>query len=114
MRLLRLTRNSEALFRERFHASGQARERTRCGVAVHHALLRAAHDFGLRILEGLLGRIGISGSNRDFNLLDEGANAADTVAVDDSLSLRTENALFCRFDIGHELSLGTVPERAGL
>ena len=79
----------------------QARQGPRRLVAVHDPFLRAAHDLGLGILEGVLGRRRITALDGLLDILDRGPHRADTVSIDEGLTRRTPDAFLCRPDIGH-------------
>lgn len=85
-------RMRENLFREGFHARVQTRHRARRRVGVQHVLLCTPHDFRLRVEQGLFRLSGIARCDRELDLLDEGAHAADAVAVDERLRARAQDA----------------------
>ncbi len=71
------------------------------GIFMDHALLRAAHDFGLRILQRGLGSRLVAGGDRLFDLADIGAHAAAAVLVDRGAALGDASRFLCGFGIGH-------------
>jgi hypothetical protein len=86
---------------ERLDAGRKPRQLARNGVPVKNTLGHAALHLGLGFLEGLSGGGLVAGRDGGFDLLDEGANAADPGAIDGSAPLGLADTFLCGLVISH-------------
>src|SRR5690349_1582844 len=81
---------------ERVDAFCETRQFARDGVPVQHATQRAAMELGLRGGECGARNLSVARRDRRLHLFHEGADAADTHAIDRRAAPRLADALFCR------------------
>ena len=94
---------------------GESRETARqpgqfpgCGVLVEHPLGDPAGELGLDPTQRLAGLIPVAGGERRLDLLDEGADAADTGAVDVGATVVAADAFPCLRRVRHLNCLVTM------
>lgn len=86
-----------------FDAGIQARQFPRHRIAMQKALVHAALHFRLCQLEGFRRGLFIAARNGKLDIAHEGADAADTHAVNDSAAFRLTNALNRRLMMRHDV-----------